>query len=149
MLKKYFIDVFNRFKQKNIFTKIILILFILLEIFICFICFYKVDYIVDTPGPVSEASSIIDIDTDNNRGHILTVAISEYERVPLIKYWIAKSDKRFFYEEMAEDYDSTGEYYYSYYARRVSLYNAIIYAYTKAKESFLPRGVYHLSQANI
>ena len=132
MLKKYFIDLFNRFRAKSIFIKTLLILFILLEIFICFICFYKVNYIVDTPGPLSEASSIIEIDSDNNRGHILTVAISEYERVPLIKYWLAKRDKKLAVSKITEEYDSSGEYYYSYYARRISIYNAIIYAYNKA-----------------
>ena len=134
MLKAYFKDLFNRFIKKNIFVKTLIILFILLELFICFICFYKVDYIIDTPGPLSEASNVIQIDTTNNRGHILTVAVSEYERVPLIKYWLAKGDKRLAVEKIPDDYDSKGEYYYSYYARRVSLYNAIIYAYTKAKE---------------
>lgn len=132
MLKEYFIDLFKRFKSKNIFVKSLFILLILLEIFLCFICFYKVDYIVDTPGPLSEASSIIEIETKNNRGHVLTVAISEYERVPLIKYWLAKGDKRLALEEMEEDYDSEAEYKYSYFARRISLYNAIIYAYNKA-----------------
>ena len=134
MLKKYFIDLFNRFKAKSIFIKTLFILLILFEIFICFICFYKVDYIVDTPGPLSEASSVIEIDTTNNRGHVLTVAVSEYERIPLIKYWLSKADKRFALEKIEDDYDSSGEYYYSYYARRVSLYNAIIYAYQEAEK---------------
>lgn len=134
MLKHYFIDLFNRFKQKSIFIKTIIILFILLEIFICVISFVKVDYIVDTPGSLAEASSPITIDTKNERGHILTVSVTEYTRVSIIKYWLAKADKRIAIEEIDDDFDAQDDYYYSYYAKRVSMYNAIILAYKEAQK---------------
>ena len=134
MLKNYFIDLFNRFKQKSIILKALIILFILLELFICFISFYKVNYIVDTPGTLAEASNTISIDTQNERGHILTVSITEFTRVSLIKYWLAKSDKRMAIEEIDKDYNASDEYYYSYYAKRVSMYNALIFAYNEAKK---------------
>ena len=37
-------------------------------------------------------------------------------------------------EEIAPDYNANDEYYYSYYAKRVSMYNAIIFAYNEAKK---------------
>lgn len=134
MLKSYFSDLFNRFKAKSIFVKALIILFILLEIFLCFISFYKVKYIVDTPGTLAEASDTIIIDSDNNRGHVLTVSVTEYTKVSLIKYWLAKADKRIAVEEMPDDYDKDGDYYYSYYAKKVAMANAIVYAYRKASE---------------
>ena len=134
MLKNYFIDLFNRFKQKNIILKALIILFILLELFICFISFYKVNYIIDTPGTLAEASNTISIDTKNERGHVLTVSITKYTKVSLIKYWLAKADKRMMVEEIPDNYNANEEYYYSYYAKRVSMYNAIIFAYNEAKK---------------
>lgn len=134
MLKSYFKDLFSRFKQKNIISKTLIILFILLEIFLCVISFAKVNVIVDTPGSLSEASATIEIDTNNNRGHVLTVSVTEFERVSIIKYWLAKRDNRMHVEEIEDDYDSQADYYYSYYAKRVSMYNAIIYAYREASK---------------
>ena len=132
MLKSYFNDLIIRFKEKNIFIKILIILLILFELFICFISFYKVNYIVDTPGTLQEASDTIEISTNNNRGHVLSVSVTEYTKVSLIKYWLAKADKRIAIEDIPDDFDKEDDYYYSYYAKRVSMYNAIIYAYKKA-----------------
>ena len=82
MLKAYFQDLFNRFKQKSLFTKIFLLLLVLINIFLLLICVIRTKYNVIAPGELNRAEETVTVKTDNATGNILTVAVSEFYNVP-------------------------------------------------------------------
>ena len=110
MIKAYFKDLFKRFKEKSLFTKIILGLFIAIEIFILVICFGKTKYDITTPGSVDEANQTITVNTTNNSGHILTVSVSDFTKASIVQYWLAKGDERFAIEENDESVITNKDY---------------------------------------
>lgn len=135
MIKAYFKDLFKRFKEKSLFTKIILGLFIAIEIFILVICFGKTKYDITTPGSVDEANQTITVNTTNNSGHILTVSVSDFTKASIVQYWLAKGDERFAIEENDESVITNKDYNtYSVILKRMSINSSIILAYEKAKE---------------
>lgn len=133
MLKNYFKDLWNRFIHTHIMTKVFIFLFITLEIFILVISFVKVDYTITTPGFLTEAMYMVDVDTENERGHILTVSVTEYTDVSLIQYWLAKGEKRVVLTEKKDD-DLTKEQdnQYGIISKKIAINNAIINAYEAA-----------------
>lgn len=132
MFKSYFQDLFKRLREKNIFVKIIIALFILFEIFIIVISFVKVDYIITTPGYLTEASSTINIETDNERGHILTVSVTEYSDVSMIQYFLAKRENRVTVEEPDKEYSQEDLNTFGVISKKIAMYNAIIVGYEEA-----------------
>ena len=133
MLKSYFKDLFNRFKNSKIITKLFIFLFIIFEIFILVISFVKVDYKITTPGFLTEAMYMVDVDTKNQRGHILTVSVTEYSDVSLIQYWLAKNEERVVIEEIKQDDLSDEDYNkYGIISKKIAINNAIINAYNAA-----------------
>ena len=133
MLKSYFKDLFNRFKNSKIITKLFIFLFIIFEIFILVISFVKVDYKITTPGFLTEAMYMVDVDTKNQRGHILTVSVTEYSDVSLIQYWLAKNEERVVIEEIKENDLSDEDYNkYGIISKKIAINNAIINAYNAA-----------------
>ena len=133
MLKEYFKDLFNRFVHSKLITKIFIFLFVALEVFILVISFVKVDYKVTTPGYLTEAMYMVDVDTKNERGHVLTVSVTEYSDVSIIQYWLAKRENRVVIDEIKEN-DFSDEVYdqYGIISKKLAINNAIINAYTAA-----------------
>ena len=110
MIKAYFKDLFNRFKNKSLFTKIILCLFIAIEIFILVISFVRTKYNITTPGSIEEARDTIIVDSKYNKGHVLTVSVSEFDKASILQYWLSKNDERFFIEENDESLMTNKDY---------------------------------------
>ena len=135
MLKEYFKDLFNRFMHSKLITKIFIFLFIAFEVFILVISFVKVDYTITTPGFLTEAMYMVDVDTKNDRGHVLTVSVTEYTEVSIIQYWLAKNEERVVIEEKKEN-DLSDEAYdqYGIISKKIAINNAIINAYTAASK---------------
>ena len=135
MLKEYFKDLFNRFINSKIMTKIFVFLFVALEIFILVISFVKVDYKITTPGFLTEAMYMVDVDTKNNRGHVLTVSVTEYSDVSIIQYWLAKNEDRVVVSKIEKN-DLNDEAYdtYGIISKKIAINNAIINAYTEASK---------------
>ena len=135
MIKSYFKDLFKRFKEKSLFVKIILCLFICLDISILVFCLVRTKYNVTTPGAVDEASDTITVKSNNTSGHILTVAVTDFDKVPLVQYWLAKNDDRFLIEENDESVITNKDYNtYSVILKKMAINSSIILAYEKAKE---------------
>lgn len=132
MLKSYFQDLFKRLRDKSIVFKIIISLFILFEIFILVVSFVKVDYTITTPGYLMEASNTIILENDNERGHILTVSVTEYNKVSMIQYFLAKRENRVVVEEVDQDYSYEELNTYSVLSKKIAMYNAIIVGYEEA-----------------
>ena len=135
MLKAYFTDLFNRFKRKSLLTKIFFCLLILLNLFLLCICLIRTNYNVYAPGELNRAEETVVVNTKNKKGNILTIAVSEFYRVPIIQYWLAKNSNKFAVEENDESVMSNSEYQtYSILSKKKSINNAIIVAYNKARE---------------
>ena len=135
MIKAYFKDLFNRFKNKSLFTKIILCLFIAIEIFILVISFVRTKYNITTPGSIEEARDTIIVDSKYNKGHVLTVSVSEFDKASILQYWLSKNDERFFIEENDESLMTNKDYdTYSIILKRMAINSSIMLAYEKAKE---------------
>lgn len=135
MLKSYFKDLWNRFVNSKILTKIFIFLFIALEAFILVISFVKVDYTITTPGYLTEAKYMVALDNKNERGHVLTVSVTEYRDVSLIQYWLAKNENRVVIEEKKNDglTDAQNDKF-GIISKELAINNAIITAYDAAKK---------------
>ena len=134
MLKAYFIDLFNRFKNKSLFTKCFFILLFIANVFLLCICLIRTKYNVIAPGELNRAEETVTINTKNNEGNILTVAVSEFYNVPVIQYWLAKNNEKFAIEDSTENVLSNDEYQvYSILSKRSSINEAIIIAYEAAR----------------
>ena len=135
MIKSYLKDLWNRFVNSKIMTKIFIFLFIALEAFILVISFVKVDYTITTPGFLTEAMYMVQVDTENERGRVLTVSVTEYDNVSLIQYWLAKKENRVVLTEK-KDSDLTAEQNdkYGVISKKIAINNAIITAYEAASK---------------
>lgn len=133
MLIKYFKNLFSRFKKTKPITKILVFLFILIELFLVFISFYQVEYSIITPGGLSYAQSTVTITNGSKPGNVYTVSVFEYKETSLIQYWLAKNDKKLVVEEKV-DVDTEAETKYGIISRKIAINNAIMLAYEKASE---------------
>ncbi len=136
MIKAYFSDLFKRIKNASKGMKIFLCVITLLYIFMFCISVIPVNYIVLTPGTISNTKFSVDIETDNERGQICTIGVYEHIQPSLLQYWISKLDHKmeiYDYDpktDLSDDMDTQ----YGIISKRVSIHNAIIVAYEKAKE---------------
>lgn len=135
MLITYIKDLFNKFINSKIITKIIISLIVLIELFLTFICFYKVDYELMTPGSLGSPYNTVQVDTKNDPGFIHTVSVMTFDDMSLLQYWLMKNEVKVEISNPEDDYlDNTAERQYGIVSKRISINNAIMYAYKKAKE---------------
>ena len=133
MLKEYFKELFHNFTKSKLITKIFIFLFIAIEIFILVISFVTVDYTILTPGYLTDAKAMVAVDTENDRGYVLTVSVTEYTNPSIIQYWLALNEDRVLLTENQED-DLSAEQndQYGIISKKIAINNAIINAYEKA-----------------
>lgn len=142
MIKTYFKDLWGRIKKLHAIWKILIVLFIMIEIFFVAVSFIRTDYILYTPGSLENAHTQVSIfNTDDNSnnltnpGNIFTVSVFSYDEVSLLQYWVAKSDNKLLLENKEENVLNTEEENMrSIVLKKVSLMNSVRYAYTKANK---------------
>ena len=136
MIKKYFRDLFSRFNKKSIVSKILIPLFICIYLFIFIISLVPCNYIILTPGSLTNTIASVSIDNTNSRGQICTVGIFEYVRPSVLQYWVSKNKKEIIIEEYVkgEDLSEEQSLQFGTVSKTVSINNALILAYEKAKE---------------
>lgn len=103
-MKLYFNDLFNRIKQASILKKIFFVFIFLVEVFILFICFFKVNVEVLTPGTLHNPITPIEIENGNDRGYIAAIGIFTYKKVSLVQYWLSKANESFNVVDIDEEY---------------------------------------------
>lgn len=134
MLKSYFKDLYNSvFKQSKI-KKVLFILITILLIAITFISFYKLDYIITTPGYLGNSAGTVGVDTKNSSGDINFVTVISYDRPSIIQYLTSLNDEKVLIEKVEKGYDYDKDLPISITSKWISINKAIIYAYDKAKE---------------
>ena len=74
-MKEYILNLWDKFKKKSIIFKILMCLILILYIGVLYVCFAKVNVIADLPGSITNVSSVISIDSNNEPGNIYTVSI--------------------------------------------------------------------------
>jgi len=135
MFVTYIKDLFNKFLNSRLITKIIIVLLILIELFLTFICFYKVDYELTTPGSLGNPYSTVQVDTQNDPGYIHTVSVMTFNDMSLLQYWLMKDEAKVEISDPEDDILSNqAEKKYGVVSKRISINNAIMYAYKLAKE---------------
>ena len=135
MLKLYLKDLFDRFINSKLITKILIVTLICIEIFLAFICFYKVDYELTTPGSLGNPYNTVQVKTDNSPGYIHTVSVMTFNDMSLLQYWLMKNEVKVEISDPEDDVLSNeDERKYGIVSKRISINNAIMYAYKLAKE---------------
>lgn len=134
MLFGYIKKLFKSFIESKPIKKVIAITITLFLIFIAVISFWKVDYLIYTPGFLGNPCGTVAIETDNNAGKINMVSVITYERPSLIQLWSAKLDKRILVEKVDSSHSEEKEKPINITSKWISINKAIIYAYDKAKE---------------
>ena len=137
MIKAYFIDLFKRIKGSSKKAKIFIGSIILLYIFILCISLVPVNKTILTPGTINNTKYSVTIDTKNDRGQICTVGVYEHIRPSILQYWLSLNNKKMEVMDYNPETDlsSNMDTQYGIISKKVSINNAIIVAYEKAKET--------------
>lgn len=134
MLFKYLKSLGTKFVNSKPFTKVLTIVITLILIFMAVISFWKVDYVIYTPGFLGNPVGTVNVDSDNAKGRINIVSVISYDNPSLIQLWSARLDKRILVEKVEHDYSDDKERPINITSKWISINKAIIYAYEKAKE---------------
>ena len=136
-MKKYLLEIFNKFKNLRGMKRIYTYLLISLYIFIVIVSLVKVNYTTLSPGTITPVSSLITIEDSNNANKpIYTVSVYETRQVSIMQYWlsllnpyiaISKFDPKIELSNKDEQYQ--GEL-----MKKTSITNSIILAYNEAKK---------------
>ncbi len=134
MIKNYLKSVYNKFINSKVVTKVIIISICLILVFMTVISFWKVDYIITTPGYLGNSAGTVTIKEASSNTNVRFVTVITYDNPSLIQYWAAKLDKRLNVEKVEPDYDYDAEKPISITSKWISINKAIMFAYEKASE---------------
>lgn len=136
MIKKYILDLCGKFKRSSILSKILISLFVFVYAFFFAISVIPSNYVITTPGAITNTINSVTVNTTNSRGYICTVGVYEYIRPSILQSWIAKAENEMKIVEYdpENDLDDEADTQYGVISKKVSINNALIIAYEKAKE---------------
>lgn len=134
MLIEYLKNLWRSFINSKLVTKIITCTVTAILVFFTVISFWKVDYVIYTPGFLTSPVGTVSIDSDNTSGIIRMVSVISYDKPSLIQLWASKLDKRLLVEKVDEDYSYDQEKPISITSKWISINKAIMYAYERANE---------------
>ena len=136
MIKKYFVDLFQRFKKSSITTKVLIGVFLLFYGFFFAISVIPSNYVIVTPGAINNTIYSVYVDTLNSRGTICTVGVYEYIRPSILQSWIGKAENEMNISQFDPETDLSEEEdtIYGIISKKAGINNAIIVAYEKAQK---------------
>ena len=134
MLFKYLKSLWAKLVNSKPLTKVLTIVITLILVFMAVISFWKVDYVIYTPGFLGNPVGTVNVDSENSKGRINVVSVISYDKPSLIQLWSARLDKRILVEKVDHDYSDEDERPVNITSKWISINKAIIYAYEKAQE---------------
>ena len=137
-MKEYILNLWDKFKKKSIIFKILMCLILVLYIGVLYVCFAKVNVIADLPGSITNVSSVISIDSNNEPGNIYTVSIYSPTKMSVLEYWLSSLDENSSVkkgQQIQYDIFTEKEYYNTNVGyKNQSIQDSIIVAYKSAME---------------
>ena len=140
-MKKFFVDIYRKFKYASVFKKILTILACILYIAIILLCSIRIEVDKTSPGEINRVESIIKIDGYESNTPIYSVSVYTYTKVSLLDYLISLVNDKVKIEKVDHDEDifTINEWYkIDICAKEQSIQDAIIASYSLAKENGLP-----------
>lgn len=137
MIKAYFKNLFEKFKNCSLVSKILICFFSAVYLFFLIISVVPSNYVILTPGAINNTIYSVTVETENSRGYICTVGVYEYTRPSILQSWIAKNENEMQISDYnpKEDLSDKDDTQYGVISKKVSINNALITAYNKAKET--------------
>lgn len=135
-MRKYLSGLWKKIKNGSIKLKVFVSLIVVLYIGIVCVCVIPVYVDSSIPGTVTNVSSLIDIESENEAGNIYTVSIFSESKISILQYLLTKLDKNSDIElgkPIALDIFTENEEYATNYGYKLqSIQDSIIVGYNQA-----------------
>ncbi len=152
-------SLWQKFKATKIYIKLLICTLIALYIGIICICTIKVDVSATRPGLVTNVNTVVNVESDYEKGYIFTVSVYSPYRMSLLEYWFTKMDKNSAVtlgkSSTLDAFTTTEERTANAAMKKQSLQDALILAYDTAKDegynvnldySYIGEYLFHIPQ---